>query len=282
MPFLYYYMENYLEELRKLSIGGVIKYIKLGNLTDAVIDLPDMLTQRAITSILAKIREIKAARQKQLDALDELVKARFIEMFGDPVENPSCWEEKSLSECLDIVGGYAFKSDLFEEQDGIPVLRIGNVNAGFFKPTNMVYWKEDACLQKYEVHPGDLVISLTGTVGKDDYGNVCMLGNDYEKYYLNQRNAKLEIKDHLDKSYLCQLLKFSSIKKRLTGINRGIRQANISNKDILSLVIPIPPLQLQKQYSIFIVKMKEIETTIRESLTETETLFQSLMQKYFG
>ena len=95
-------------------------------------------------------------------------------------------------------------------------------------------------------------MSLTGTVGKDDYGNVCILGDDYGKYYLNQRNAKLEIVEGIDKYYLSQLLKFEQIKKRLTGISRGVRQANISNKDILNLVVPVPPMEIQEQFAAFV------------------------------
>ena len=116
----------------------------------------------------------------------------------------------------------------------------------------MVYWQKDESLERYVMYPGDLVMSLTGTVGKDDYGNVCILDDDYEMYYLNQRNAKLEIKEGIDKYYLSQLLKFEQIKKRLTGISRGVRQANISNKDILNLVVPIPPLELQNQFADFV------------------------------
>lgn len=151
-------------------------------------------------------------------------------MFGDPDTNAKDWEEDALSEKLNVVGGYAFKSDQFDENSGIPVLRIANINAGYFKPVNMVYWKEDKNLERYAVYPGDLVMSLTGTVGKDDYGNVCILSNDYEMYYLNQRNAKLEIKEGINKHYLSQLLKFEQIKKKLTGISRGVRQANISKR----------------------------------------------------
>ena len=98
-------------------------------------------------------------------------------------------------------------------------------------------------------------MSLTGTVGKDDYGNVCILGSEYEMYYLNQRNAKLELKDGLDKYYLAELLKFPQIKKRLTGISRGVRQANISNKDILDLSVPIPPMKLQNQFADFVAQV---------------------------
>ena len=177
-----------------------------------------------------------------------------MELFGNPEINDRCWDEHKLSEELSVLGGYAFKSDLFQEE-GIPVLRIGNINSGTFRSVNMVYWQQDEGLSRYMIYPGDLVMSLTGTVGKDDYGNVCILGSEYEVYYLNQRNAKLELKNNLDKYYLAELLKFPQIKKRLTGISRGIRQANISNKDILELVVPIPPIKLQQQFADFVAQV---------------------------
>ena len=95
-------------------------------------------------------------------------------------------------------------------------------------------------------------MSLTGTVGKDDYGNVCILDNEYDAYYLNQRNAKFQIKGNINKYYLSELLKFPQIKKRLTGISRGVRQANISNQDILNLQVPIPNIEKQVQYGEFV------------------------------
>ena len=159
---------------------------------------------------------------------------------------------------------------------------IGNINAGYFKPVNMVYWKEDESLERYAMYPGDLVMSLTGTVGKDDYGNVCILGDDYEMYYLNQRNAKLEIKEGIDKYYLSQLLKFEQIKKRLTGISRGVRQANISNKDILNLVVPVPPMEIQEQFASFVHQVDKSKVAVQASLDQAQILFDSLMQKYFG
>ena len=221
-------------------------------LLEHTIPLPAIDAQRYILEIIHKSRNVLETRKIQLQKLDMLVRARFVEMFGDPNINSKKWNECPLSKKLNVLGGYAFKSDQFDEKGGIPVLRIGNINAGYFKPVNMVYWQKDESLERYVMYPGDLVMSLTGTVGKDDYGNVCILDDDYEMYYLNQRNAKLEIKEGIDKYYLSQLLKFEQIKKRLTGISRGVRQANISNKDILNLVVPIPPLELQNQFADFV------------------------------
>ena len=230
------------------------------------IPLRNIVEQKKIVQQLNKIIEIREKAKKELNLLDNLIQARFIEVFGNPESNSKGWKECSLSEKLNVLGGYAFKSDQFDENIGIPVLRIGNINAGYFKPVNMVYWKEDSKLAKYTLYPGDLVMSLTGTVGKDDYGNVCILGNDYEMYYLNQRNAKLEIKKDINKYYLSQLLRFKQIKKKLTGISRGVRQANISNKDILNLVIPIPPMELQEQFAAFVQQVNKSKFVIHKFL----------------
>ena len=273
--YLYYALKNV-----RIPDTGYNRHFKW--LKQAKINFPILEIQDKIVMILDKISLIIKDRKDEISLLDEIIKARFVEMFGNPEINSMKWNEQPLSEKLDVLGGYAFKSEQFDEEQGIPVLRIGNVNAGYFKSVNMVYWKEDESLERYAIYPGDLVMSLTGTVGKDDYGNVCILGSDYEKYYLNQRNAKLEIKNGLDKVYLSQLLKFEGIKKKLTGISRGVRQANIANKDILNLVVPIPPTELQNQFAEFVKQVDKSKIAVQKALDEAQTLFDSLMQEYFG
>ena len=263
IKYLFYSMQAY--DFTKVISGTAQPQITRVGLEKVEFALPSLDVQREIVSILDKIDTLIEKRRLQLKKLDDLIKARFVEMFGDPDTNPKGWNECALSEKLNVVGGYAFKSDGFSEGSGIPVLRIGNINAGFFRPVNLVYWQEDESLDRYAMHPGDLVMSLTGTVGKDDYGNVCILGDDYDMYYLNQRNAKLEIIEGIDKFYLSQLLKFEQIKKKLTGISRGVRQANISNKDILNLVVPVPPMKLQSQFADFIKQVNKSKVILPKS-----------------
>ena len=261
--------------------GATRQKLNQADMKKMEIPLPPLDEQRRIAAVLDKVSGLIAKRREQLDKLDELVKARFVEMFGEPDDNPMNWKVSELGNHLEIVGGYAFKSEGFVDS-GVPVLRIGNINSGRFLPVNMVYWPDDPVLVRYKMYPGDLVMSLTGTVGKDDYGNVCILSDEYPEYYLNQRNAKLAIRATLNKYYLSELLKFSKIKKRLTGISRGVRQANISNRDILVLCVPIPPIELQGQFATFVKQTQKSKLTIQQSLDKLEVLKKALMQQYFG
>ena len=280
---LYYLVDSelFLTQKDKHCSGATQKAITNGGLAKIEIRVPPLSEQGVLTEKLRYLTQLIADKRKQLELFDEVKKSRFIEMFGEPESNPMHWEMLPLENCLTVLGGYAFKSEEFKAS-GIPVLRIGNINTGVFTPTNMVYWAKDVSLERYQVLPGDLVISLTGTVGKDDYGNVCILGNAYPLYYLNQRNAKLNLGESLNKHYLSELLKFSQIKKKLTGISRGVRQANISNRDILNLVVPIPPIELQDQYAAFVEQTDKSKFEIQQSLEKLETLKKALMQKYFG
>ena len=281
LPDYFYYLfsaKDWTKGTNRAVMGTTLNKATLGAVS---ITVPPIDEQHKIAAVLDKVSDLIAKRQQQLDKLDEAVKARFVEIFGEPDENPKHWQEDELSHHLKVIGGYAFKSDGFTDE-GIPVLRIGNINSGHFLPVNMVYWPDDLALARYKVFPGDLVMSLTGTVGKDDYGNVCILGADYDEYYLNQRNAKLSIEQSLNKCYFSELLKFPRIKKRLTGISRGIRQANISNKDILTLRVPMPPIELQEQFAAFVEQTEKTKIIISHSLEKLETLKKALMQEYFG
>ena len=280
--YLFWFLKGNTEYLNSLGRGATFKEISKQIVSSIEINVPSIKEQEDAVGVLEQVSRIIQHRKQELQILDELIKARFVEMFGDPAINIMCWPEKVLSEMLDVWGGYAFKSDGFCETVGIPVIRIGNINSGFFKNVNLVFWEEDEKLEKYYVYPGDLVMSLTGTVGKDDYGNVCILGDEYGKYYLNQRNAKLELKEGLDKYYLSQLLRFEKIKKNLTGISRGVRQANISNRDILGLRVPVPPFELQKQYAAFVAQVDKSKASVQMALDEAQLLFDSLMQQYFA
>lgn len=278
--YMYYFMKVCLKSIEDETPFVTVKHLSAKRINQIQIPLPPKSTQLAIVSELDKINELIRLKKEQLKDFDNLAQSIFYEMFGDPVENEMGWEVKKLGDSIKVIGGYAFCSKNFLKS-GIPVLRIGNINTGKFTPTNMVYWQKDKGLSRYRILPGDLVISLTGTVGKSDYGNVCILGNDYEEYYLNQRNAKLEVGSNLNKYFLTYLLKQDMIRKKLTGINRGVRQANIANRDIENLNIPLPPLPLQHLFAQRIEQIEHQKAEVQKAIADLETLLASRMQYWF-
>ena len=163
------YLANILAhlDLGKLYSGATIPHIYFKNYENIEIPLPPIEEQKRIVDILDKASNLIDLRKQQLEKMDLLIKSKFIDMFGDPVTNPKGWEIEKLGKHISVIGGYAFKSNGFSKQ-GVPVLRIGNINSGFFKSTNLVFWNEDQTLARYMLKPGDMIISLTGTVGKDD------------------------------------------------------------------------------------------------------------------
>ena len=270
------------EEKDKNCKGATQKALNLQNLSKIYINkLPTYSEQDTIINILDKVQKIINLRKKQKEELDEFIKSQFVEMFGNININDKKWNEDVLKNNLSVIGGYAFKSSGFQKS-GIPILRIGNINTGKFRPKDLIFWKEDKSLENYEIYPNDVLISLTGTVGKEDYGNICIIGNDYPKYYLNQRNAKLNIKETLNREYISYALRVPEIKRRLTGISRGVRQANISNKDIENLKIPIPPIEIQNQFAEIVKQIDKHRFMIEKSLRKMKKLQGSLMNRYFG
>ena len=133
---------SFLTQKDKNCSGATQKAITNAGLKKIRVSIPDYQLQEAIADQLDKISSVIQMRRSELQKLDDLVKARFVEMFGDPEDNSFDWKEQPLSKHLDVVGGFAFKSDQFVEE-GIPVLRIGNINAGYFKPVNMVFGDND-------------------------------------------------------------------------------------------------------------------------------------------
>ena len=279
--YLYHYLSATVEFLQEQGTGSTFKAINKTTLEGIEIPCPSIEKQKNIAKLIIEIKTSIQYKKAELFALNELVKSRFIEMFGHPDANEKGWEKSKLENFINVVGGYAFKSQKYLSK-GIPVLRIGNINAGYFRDTNLVFYQEDSALEKYKIYPNDLVISLTGTAGKDDYGNICLMDSTYGVYYLNQRNAKIEIKHNFNRFFLMYLFAHPEIKQRLTGKNHGIRQGNKLNKDILELDVYVPPIELQNEFADFVKLIDKSKFIVQKQIDDLQELLDSKMDEYFG
>ena len=281
--YLWHWLTHTGPVLASKAKGATFKQVNKDDIGELEIILPALPEQRRIAAILDQADALRAKRREALAQLDSLTQSIFIEMFGDPSTNSKNWDVVRLSDEVSIQGGFAFKSSDYVSS-GIPLIRIGDVNRSSGANENQCflpkYWAEK--YSRFLIHPGSLLMSLTGTTGKDDYGNVVVLSNHFCEYFLNQRVACIKpIGDRISKAFLHSFLKDKKVKSLIVSKSRGVRQANISNGDILELSLPVPPLKLQVKYSECIDQLESLKFQHKNSSSELNTLFASLQHRAF-
>lgn len=279
MPYLYYFMEGYVEELRKLSIGGVIKYIKLGNLTEALIELPKIEDQRTIVDILNKSKRILSYHQQQLQKLDELVKARFVEMFGDVIRNSKSWEIRVLADIASSRLGKMLDTKQQTGECSYPYLANFNVQWFRFNTENlnqMDFNEEDRI--EFELQNGDLLVCEGGEIGRCAVWHNEIQPCFFQKALHRVRcNRQIVHPDYLGWwfKYNCDHDGFATI----AGAKATI--AHLPGVILKQLRVAIPPLELQEQFAAFVEQTDKSKVAVQKSLDEAQLLFDSLMQQYF-
>lgn len=279
MPYLYYFMEGYVEELRKLSIGGVIKYIKLGNLTEALIELPKIEDQRTIVDILNKSKRILSYHQQQLQKLDELVKARFVELFGDPISNPHGFDKVDLSELADIkigpFGSLLHKGDYIE--GGYALLNPSHIIDGKIAPDSELTVSREKYeeLSAYHLKAGDVVMGRRGEMGR------CAVV-PCDGYLCGTGSLLIRTKGDVTADYIQKIISFPSFKKAIEDMAVGQTMPNLNVPIVSKFQIIKPPIEVQHSYYAFVEQTDKSKVAVQKSLDEAQLLFDSLMQQYFG
>lgn len=266
---------QFAEENKK---GGLPFFLNWKDFARFEFELLSIERQQQISDLLWAMERVKNAYRELIARTDDLVKSQFIEMFGDPeLQHDGL---TTLGKHIDIINGFAFKGELFGNT-GLPVIKIGNVNRADFNKGSMQFYEYDSSLSRFEIYPGDVLISLTGTVGKDDFGNVCMVAGDYDKYYLNQRNAKLVLHDELVPEYLIHLLKNDYIRRNLIQSGTGVRQCHLHNKDLEGIKFLLPERKKQEMFAAFTQQSDKSKFAAQQTLKELTDAQRALMKKIF-
>lgn len=277
--YLFHFLDKYLVTLREQSIGGIIKYIKLGNLTDAKIPLPPIEEQRRIAAILDKADELRQKRQQAIEKLDQLLQATFIDMFGDPISNPKGWDIGCIGDMLESVKyGSSDKATLEGE---IPILRMNNLTySGEMNLTDLKYITKVQADEKYLVKEGDILFNRTNS--KELVGKTAVyVGPEpmaYAGYLVRGRT-----KANFAPEYISAFLNSPWGKEKLQSMCKSIvGMANINAKEFQSIVLPIPPEDLQIQFKNKILAIREKKQLLVNQLNVLETLFNALQNQAFS
>lgn len=281
--YLYYFLNRYVHTLRRQSIGGVIKYIKLENLTEADLPLPNISTQNEIVEKLDIISELITKRNQQLAKLDTLVKSRFIEMFGDPVTNPMGWEVKKLRDIC-VVGSSKRIYQSEQTSTGVPFLRISDL-------VSKITSQEENCdlhiseekfsefkQQGLVPQSGDILVTARGTLG------LCYIMKPEDRFYFQDgmiswvHTSEAEI----NPVYISYLFDSQGIKRQIGSAVAGSTVAYLSIAQLGQFDILLPPIALQNQFADFVQQVNISKSVLQKLLEKQELLRAALMQEYFG
>ena len=272
MPYLYYFMEGYIEELRKQAIGGVIKYIKLGNLTDAMVELPSIEIQKTIVEILSTAKGIIDKRNAEKNKLDGLIKARFVEMFGD-MSNPDCkWNRIRLADaCANVddikcgpFGTQLSKNEYMES--GIAVWEISQINTEFkTAPTHFLTAQKAEQLKAYSIIPGDIAMSRKGNVGK-----CALFPEGYEDGIIHSDVLRIRV-DYkcVNPIFMMRQLHYSdAVRYQIELVSSGAIMAGINVTKLKQILVHIPPMELQQEFADFVHQVDKSKVAVQKLIFE--------------
>ena len=247
LDYLYYAIVHM--NLGKYFSGATIPHIYFKDYQKEPLNLPDMHEQQQIASIFKKIDALISGRKEQIEHLDELVKSRFIELFGDPVSNQHGYEKVSLSELADIkigpFGSLLHKEDYIE--GGHPLLNPSHIVDGKIAPDNKLSISEDKYseLSAYQLHVGDVVMGRRGEMGR------CAVVPD-EGYLCGTGSLMIRTKGDVTADYIQKVISFPSFKKTIEDMAVGQTMPNLNVPIVSSFQIIKPPIEVQNRYYAFV------------------------------
>lgn len=247
--------------------------------------LPPIDEQRRIASILDKVTDLITKRRTQLEKLDLLVKSRFVEMFGDPVENNFNWKTNCLKRVTKKIGsGATPKGGKGSYQnEGISLIRSMNVHDSKFEYKDLAHINSMQAeqLNNVIVEKYDVLINITGA----SVARSCVVPENVLPARVNQHVSIIRCCDEqLNHIFVNCLFLNESYKRKLLSIGEagGATRQAITKQQLEDLIVILPPIELQKQFASFVQQTETTKSNIQKSLETLETLKKALMQEYFG
>jgi len=255
------------------------------------IPVPPLKEQKQIVNTLDKafnqIDQAKENLEQNLHNAKELFQSKLNEVFSQRGEG---WVEKRLGDVCSVLNGYAFKSKDVIDNSNTQLLRMGNLYQNKLDLGRKPVFYPDSFADEYSdylLKENDLIMSLTGTVDKTDYGYTVRIDSTEVNLLLNQRIMKIDVLDNniLDSRYLHSFLLSPDFLEKLYATANGTRQANLSSRTILTLTLPMPKLEIQKSIVKELDKLNELsnnlQTHYQQKLNNLEELKKSILQKAF-
>ena len=279
--YLFYWLQNL--NLSDYSESTTVPSVKKSRLQNIEINVSPLEEQEKVASTLNKLSSLILARKKQLSKLDELVKARFVEMFGDFEVNPKEFPVYHLCELCDVGSS---KRIYQEEQSisGIPFLKVADLNelidTGKYSCSTFIPLERYEQLLHKELTPkeNDILITSRGTLGK-----CYIVQSDDEFYFQDGMISWLSnLSPKVSSIYISYLFAQPYIQKQIESLQAGSTVAYLSIAMLKKINVILPPKKLQDDFATFVERVDQQKQTVQQSLEKLELMKKALMQEYFG
>ena len=268
------YVVRYMH-LEKYFSGATIPHIYFRDYKNEEFNLDDLERQSEIIDILGRVERLIEYRKKELQQLDDLIKARFVELMKkSDLSNETTIE--SITERVKV-GFVGTCEKYYTDESGVPMLRTGNItekgiNLSDLKYVTTEFHKKN---KKSQIHTGDLLIARHGSNGQ---------ANVYSGPDAQCLNAVVIVPNQKIASsvFLAGLINSPAVKRQIDSTLVGSTQHVVNTKSIAGLIVKIPSRVVQKEYELFVLQVDKSKVVVQKALDEAQLLFDSLMQKYFG
>mgnify|MGYP000040081222 CR=1 FL=1 len=283
--YLYFFLKSKTDYLNSLGRGATFKEISKSIVESIEIPLPEVNQQKEIAEKFKKLEQLISLRKQQLAKLDELVKARFVEMFGDPADNVNNLPASPMTAICQIIDGDRGKNypkqEEFSDSGFCLFLNAKNVTAQGFSFENCTYITEekDALLRNGKLCRGDVVLTTRGTIGNLAFYDTSV---PYENIRINSGMVILRMnKQVVSEIFFIEQFKMQldSIKSRIAS---GAAQPQLPISTMNKIEMILPPIELQNQFAAFVERVSQQKQTVQQSLEKLELMKKALMQEYFG
>ena len=278
--YLYYALKN-----AKIPNTGYNRHFKW--LKQIQIEYPSIDKQEKIVKILDKVVMVIEDRRKEIQELDKLIKARFVEMFGDARKNPNKYDTVSFIDIVEYMGDIGSNGankvvvdhlDMKNKEDYAMMVRFTNFTKNDFTD-DVKYVSKEAYdfFKKSQIFGGELIICKIGSAGQN-----------YVMPYLNRpvslglNQIMVRIKDNILMPYLYQYLHTDYGEFLISGCINGAVTKTITKTELKKIPVMLPPMELQREFVAFVEQVDKSKVAVQNALDETQKLFNSLMQQYFG
>lgn len=277
--FLFYFIPTALKKIENETAFVTVKHLKAKQLNAVVVPDVPIEEQKKIAAQLNVITHLISLRQQQAEKLDELVKARFVEMFGDPISNPHAFARVPLSELAEIkigpFGSLLHKEDYVHGEH--PLINPSHIiNGKIVIDENFTVSDEKYIeLEAYHLRPGDVVLGRRGEMGR------CAVV-EREGYLCGTGSLLIRTNGQVTADYIQKTISFPAYKRMIEDMAVGQTMQNLNVPIVSKFPIVKPPLDVQKRYYHFVHEIDCEKERIQKSAALLETLKRSLMQQYFG